>query len=156
MTLLSLESPMACEPRTFESCDTAGVQDVLRELQAACVRLDALVTRILGSGTEACRRKASRLLRDQWTNLERALEHRDAPRQAAGPDAASMPILSPREREVLRWIANGKSNAVIAEILGISPHTVDTHNRRIFRKLGTCDRTTAAIKALDEGLLPPG
>ena len=61
--------------------------------------------------------------------------------------------LSPREVEVLEWIATGKSNSVIAEILGISPHTVDTIVRRIFSKLDVNDRTTAAIRGLGAGLL---
>ncbi|WP_068309911.1 helix-turn-helix transcriptional regulator [Aliiruegeria sabulilitoris] len=61
--------------------------------------------------------------------------------------------LSPREAEILRWIARGKSNSVIAEILGISPHTVDTHIRRIYRKLGAGDRTTAALRGMETGLL---
>jgi DNA-binding CsgD family transcriptional regulator len=61
--------------------------------------------------------------------------------------------LSPREIEVLEWIATGKSNGVIAEILGISPHTVDTNVRRIFSKLEVNDRTTAAIRGLGAGLL---
>ena len=61
--------------------------------------------------------------------------------------------LSPREVEVLEWIATGKSNGVIAEILGISPHTVDTIVRRIFSKLEVNDRTTAAIRGLGAGLL---
>ncbi|MEX3316834.1 LuxR C-terminal-related transcriptional regulator [Sulfitobacter sp. PS-8MA] len=61
--------------------------------------------------------------------------------------------LSPREIEVLEWIAAGKSNGVIAEILGISPHTVDTNVRRIFSKLEVNDRTTAAIRGLGTGIL---
>lgn len=61
--------------------------------------------------------------------------------------------LTPREREILTWIAQGKSNAVIAQILGISRHTVDTLTRRIFEKLGVNDRTTAAIRGLGSGLV---
>ena len=71
---------------------------------------------------------------------------------AAGQQRARY-ALSPREREVLHWIARGKSNAVISTIMDISPHTVDTHVRRIFDKLGVADRTTAAIKGLGSGLL---
>ncbi len=52
--------------------------------------------------------------------------------------------LSPRERDVLRLLAGGLSNKEIAEILGISVHTVDVHNRRIFKKLGVRNRTGAA------------
>lgn len=61
--------------------------------------------------------------------------------------------LSPREKEVLEWIARGKSNSIIAEILGVSRHTVDTMTRRIYDKLGVNDRTTAAIRGLGSGLL---
>lgn len=63
--------------------------------------------------------------------------------------------LSPREREVLEWIAKGKSNSVIADILGLSAHTIDTMVRRIFAKLGVNDRTTAAIKGVGSGLVLP-
>lgn len=61
--------------------------------------------------------------------------------------------LSPREAEVLEWMARGKSNAVIADILGISRHTVDTLTRRIYEKLKVNDRTTAVIRGLRDGLV---
>ncbi|MGR3433345.1 MAG: helix-turn-helix transcriptional regulator [Shimia sp.] len=61
--------------------------------------------------------------------------------------------LSRREREVLEWVARGKSNGVIAELLGVSRHTVDTLLRRCYDKLGVADRTSAAITALGSGLL---
>lgn len=61
--------------------------------------------------------------------------------------------LSTRERQVLVWIARGKSNADIADILYLSRHTVDTLTRRIFAKLEVRDRTTAAVKAVGSGLV---
>lgn len=61
--------------------------------------------------------------------------------------------LSPREVEILGWMARGKSNAVIADILGISRHTVDTLARRIYEKLDVNDRTTAVIRGLRDGLV---
>lgn len=61
--------------------------------------------------------------------------------------------LSKREREVLAWIARGKSNAMISDILNISPHTVDTHLRRVYDKLGVTDRTSAAIIGLGSNLI---
>lgn len=61
--------------------------------------------------------------------------------------------LSPREKEVLGWIAQGKSTSVIAEILGISSHTVDTLTRRLFDKLNVRDRTSAAILGIGSGLV---
>ncbi|MEL7212572.1 MAG: LuxR family transcriptional regulator [Pseudomonadota bacterium] len=64
--------------------------------------------------------------------------------------------LSPRELEVLKWIARGKSNSVISELMGVSPHTVDTLVRRMFGKLNVRDRTTAAIKGIGAGFLHKG
>jgi DNA-binding response OmpR family regulator/DNA-binding CsgD family transcriptional regulator len=58
-----------------------------------------------------------------------------------------------REAEVLLWIARGKANRDIAEILGLSPRTVNKHLEQIFAKLGVENRTSAAtlaIRTLDE------
>lgn len=61
--------------------------------------------------------------------------------------------LSMRELEILRWVAQGKSNSAIADILGISSGTVDTYLRRLFDKLGVADRTSAAVKGVSLGLI---
>lgn len=61
--------------------------------------------------------------------------------------------LSPRETEILRWVALGKSNSVIAQIVGCSSNTVDTHLRRIYGKMSVTDRTVAAIKGIGLGLI---
>jgi DNA-binding CsgD family transcriptional regulator len=63
------------------------------------------------------------------------------------------PMLSPREREVLSWIAAGKSNSVIADILGISDHTVDSLLRRAYRKLNVTARAAAVARAVQWGLI---
>lgn len=64
------------------------------------------------------------------------------------PDNVS---LSSRECEILSWVAKGKSNTVIADIIGISSYTVDTYLRRIFVKLGVSDRVTAALRGIAIG-----
>lgn len=56
--------------------------------------------------------------------------------------------LTARESEVLYWISNGKTNREIAEILGMSPRTVNKHLEQIFPKLGVENRTAAARVAL--------
>ena len=61
--------------------------------------------------------------------------------------------LSARELEILRWVAQGKSNVVIADILQISSGTVDTYLRRVFEKLNVADRTSAAVKGVGLGLI---
>ena len=63
--------------------------------------------------------------------------------------------LTPREQEILLWVAKGKSNSVIAEILKISEHTVDSLLRRVFRKLEVGSRLAAVIKAVQWGLINP-
>jgi DNA-binding CsgD family transcriptional regulator len=60
--------------------------------------------------------------------------------------------LSPREAEVLRLLAVGKSNRDIADTLCISLSTVATHVRSILRKTGAANRTEAAAYALRQGL----
>ncbi|MGF1462301.1 MAG: LuxR family transcriptional regulator [Maricaulaceae bacterium] len=65
------------------------------------------------------------------------------------PDAA----LSQREAEILEWIARGKSNAIISQIVGISNHTVDTYLRRIFAKLGVADRVNAVLRGIAVGAI---
>jgi len=56
--------------------------------------------------------------------------------------------LTLRESDVLLWIANGKTNREIAQILGMSPRTVNKHLEQVFRKLGVENRTSAAAIAI--------
>lgn len=69
------------------------------------------------------------------------------------PVSETLVALSNRELEVLHWMGQGKSNSVIADILEISPSSVDVYARRIFAKLKVSDRTMAAVKALSLGLI---
>jgi len=57
--------------------------------------------------------------------------------------------ITPREAEVLLWIAQGKSNADIGTILGCTENTVKVHTSRIFEKLGFENRSTATVRALE-------
>lgn len=72
------------------------------------------------------------------------------------PYDADVPALSQRELDVIRWISEGKSNAVIAKILDISKSTVDIYVKRIFAKLGVSDRTAASVRAVATGLVVAG
>jgi len=56
--------------------------------------------------------------------------------------------LTQRESEVLLWIAGGKSNRDIGDILGLSPRTVNKHLEQVYSKLGVENRASAAIKAI--------
>jgi DNA-binding CsgD family transcriptional regulator len=56
---------------------------------------------------------------------------------------ASTAALTRREAEVMSWVARGKTNRDIADILGMSPRTVNKHLEHIFEKLGVETRTAA-------------
>jgi len=73
-----------------------------------------------------------------------------SPRPAVPPQV--FPELTDREREVLDLIAQGHSNAVIAERLTLSPKTVGNHISNIFSKLQVADRAQAIIRAREAGL----
>jgi len=71
--------------------------------------------------------------------------------EGAHSPAAGSPMarLTPREREVLRLMAQGRGNKEIGALLGISVGTAKTHVRHIFRKLQVSDRTGAVLTALE-------
>ncbi len=69
------------------------------------------------------------------------------------PALEPRPKLSERETQILAWVASGKSNTMIGEILGISGHTVDAHMRRIYLKLGVFDRISATVRGIGMGLI---
>ena len=73
--------------------------------------------------------------------------------QSAGDASASRlatASLTPRETEVLSWIAKGKTNRDVADILGLSPRTVNKHLEHVFEKLGVETRAAAAALASRE------
>ncbi len=74
-------------------------------------------------------------------------------RRPAGREAAPADLeplgLTPREAEVLFWVARGKTNDEIATVLGIGLTTVKKHLESTFSKLGVENRTTAAAMALE-------
>jgi DNA-binding CsgD family transcriptional regulator len=62
--------------------------------------------------------------------------------------------LSPREQEIVRMVAKGHPNKIIADVLNISSWTVCTHLRRIFAKLGVGSRAAMVAQLLEMGILP--
>jgi len=69
------------------------------------------------------------------------------------PDTPISGDLTPREREVLAWLAHGKTDAEIAAFLGTSPRTVHKHLEHIYVKLGVETRTAAVMRGF--GRVPP-
>ena len=69
------------------------------------------------------------------------------------PADRSLVSLSPREREIVRMVANGHQSKVIAAVLNISSWTVCTHLRRIFAKLGVSSRAAMVAKVAESGFI---
>ena len=70
-----------------------------------------------------------------------------------GPEAADKTPLTPREREVLTYIAEGYTNREIAEALVISVKTVDRHRENIMNKLDLHNRVALVKYAIEKGLI---
>jgi DNA-binding NarL/FixJ family response regulator len=144
----------------------AGVPDPVKVLVVTTFNLDEYVYEALRAGASGF------LLKDappaQLLNGIRtvaggaALLDPDVTRQLVGRYAARIrpadapspdTVLTPRELEVLRLIANGLSNSEIAATLVISPETVKTYVSRILTKLGLRDRVQAVVYAYRQGLV---
>ncbi|MBS0451302.1 MAG: response regulator transcription factor [Proteobacteria bacterium] len=67
---------------------------------------------------------------------------------------AAKPVLSERELDVLRLVAQGHTNREIAQGLGLSVHTIECHAKNIYRKLAVRSRAGAVYTARSRGLLP--
>lgn len=76
-------------------------------------------------------------------------------RLAQHGDGLPNTILTPREEEVLKLIAEGYSAREIANTLGISAKTVDQHRTNILQKLGLHDRLALTRYAIRTGLIEP-
>lgn len=72
--------------------------------------------------------------------------------RARGAEAEPFPELTDREREILRLMARGCTNAAIAERVYLTPKTVRNYTSSIFSKLGVHDRATAIVRAREAGL----
>jgi DNA-binding NarL/FixJ family response regulator len=101
--------------------------------------------RVVAGGEALLAPSITRRLIDQFAKRPAVATH----------DASTLSELTEREREVLGLIAQGLSNAEIAERLVLSEGTVKTHIKHIFNKLELRDRAQAVILAYDAGLVEP-
>ncbi len=84
--------------------------------------------------------------------IKHVIDHLQA-RAPAPPPPPHTYELTGREREILEALIEGRSEALVAERLAISPHTVRAHIKSMYRKLGVSSRAAAVAKALREELV---
>jgi len=120
----------------------AGARGYLLKESAGVELLEAV--RVVHGGHRYLSRKISDGV------IEHYLEHRDGAAKPKSPLAR----LSPREREVLQLVVEGKSSAEIAGILSLSPKTVETYRSRLMRKLEISDVPSLVKFAIQHGLTP--
>lgn len=111
-----------------------GSREMLASLRGA-MRGEAAITRAMGG----------RILK----------EFRRLNQRAGGGHSEDLVTLTAREQEILKLVAEGKTNKEIAESLFVSIHTVKSHMRKILGKLHLEKRQEAALYAKREGLIPP-
>jgi DNA-binding CsgD family transcriptional regulator len=125
----------------------ARLEGLMPDLALILLRSSELLGPSTAEGQEVLREARELMVS---LDLRSALARADRLSPAA---SASLPAgLTPREVEVLRQLAQGKTNREIAEQLVISEHTVINHLSHIFSKIGVDNRTGAAAFALREGI----
>ncbi len=102
--------------------------------------------RVVAAGDALLAPSVTRRLISEFTRL----------RPLANDTAAPLALLTQRETEILRLVAEGLSNAEVADLLVVGAETVKTHVSRILYKLGVRDRVQAVIVAYESGLVVRG
>jgi DNA-binding NarL/FixJ family response regulator len=145
-----LESPPVLVLTTFD--DDEVLSGALRAGAAGFVLKDALGEELIRSVRTVA--EGGAWLDPAVTGRVLATYRSSAPVDDDGA-AELIAELTPRERDVLRLIGRGASNAEIAESLFVSEATVKSHISHIFTKLDLRDRAAAIVFAFDHGLVAP-
>jgi len=125
---------------------TAGASGFILKDTTAERLFDAV--RVVAAGEALLAPAVTRRLISEFARLNQAPE-------TARAAPAVMSVLTRRETQVLRLVAEGLSNAEIAGRLTVTEETVKTHVSRILGKLGLRDRTQAVVSAYESGLVVP-
>jgi DNA-binding NarL/FixJ family response regulator len=129
---VALEERVRARTQELEEA-RAQILELYRELAERNRELHGLVERLVRTGDE---------------------ERRRTDAAAHDPNkSGTVERLTPRELDVLRLVAQGQTNAEVATHLTVSIGTVKTHIEHIIAKLGVADRTQAAVRAVELGLL---
>lgn len=91
---------------------------------------------------------------EPWRGRLRGTEAGVQPVDDPGPEPQQGALLTPRERQVLALVAQGKTDRQVADVLLLAPKTVEKHVCSVLRKTGATSRTAAVVRALERGWLP--
>jgi DNA-binding NarL/FixJ family response regulator len=139
LELISAKAPATGARRlgfydTFTADHAANAFDLsITALFPLTVPVEHIVEAVLGNRRSTSFTEAEGLTRDELSRLS---------------------SLTEREVEVLQHLAAGRPVKAIAKLLGITTHTVDTHKRRIFRKLAVQHQAQAVALAVEAGMFP--
>jgi DNA-binding NarL/FixJ family response regulator len=146
------------DPAVAQAAVAAGARGLIRggdreDLVASVAKALMLLFRSSRSSVQAVP-----LQRSEPDDAEAGIEADEPPEPTVSPGGGSVSgvrrlALTERELQVLRGMADGKSNAEIGRELFVSEDTVKTHARRLFRKLGARDRAHAVAAAFRAGLV---
>jgi DNA-binding NarL/FixJ family response regulator len=147
----------ADDAHVLGSIEAGATGYLLKDAQAP--RIAAAIHEVRAGGSPISPSIARRVLAAfrvaPQTSGQTAAQTAPAPTPAASPAAppAEPSPLSERETEILRLVAKGFGFEAVGELLGISPHTVVTHVKKIYRKLAVHSRGEAVYEASQMGLL---
>ena len=144
---LSIESGISSLVVLTDNTENSWVVGALRSGTRAILPRDATSEEIVAA-VQAAATGLVVLHPDGLHSVLSLISHEEQPE----PDASDQ-ILTPREIEVLRMVAEGLGNKEIAPRLGISDHTVKFHISTIFAKLGVSSRTEAVTVGIRQGLI---
>lgn len=149
--LLLFATDPTTDGRGAAAAVAAGARGLIRssDPDAACLVAHAL---LLLDGPAAVVPVQREFLSDEPEDTDRG-ERTSADKPEIREAASGIAQLTEREAQVLRAMADGKSNAEIGRELYLSEDTVKTHARRIFRKLGARDRAHAVAAGFRAGLV---
>ena len=111
------------------------------------------IRRVLGGETPLNQELAAELI--VGLSGEAKQEKGSPPRSEKRQELPLPELLTDRELDVLRLVAQGRHNSEVAQDLGVATGTIKAHMHHINLKLGISDRTQAAVRAIELGLLAP-
>ncbi|QEY12264.1 response regulator [Cellvibrio sp. KY-YJ-3] len=154
LTINALGNLVWATPQVYQLLDNSGAtQDSIALTPSITQQLRDWISHKPETGRQLLLQQLSTELSVEMLNLIDGKEYllRLTPAHKPADDTQSLKqqfAVTGREADVLLWIANGKTNREIGQILEMSPRTVNKHLEQIFKKLGVENRTSAAAIAI--------